>query len=172
MKYTNWDSSNGNGAAQTGYYETGFRGETGSGGGGYDRGKEIREAIAVGENALDSLRKAYDELGSARGWGLLDLFGGGLISSLIKHFKIDDAQRYLEDAKYWLEAFQDELGDIRDLRYMDISVDGFLTFADFFFDGFLADILVQSRIAEARTTLEDAIVRVEGILNRLYREVE
>ncbi len=181
--YVNWDeggngsyggngSNSGNGGSQAAYYETGFQNSGSGAGTGYDRNQEIREAIAVGENALDSLRKAYDALGSARGWGLLDLFGGGMISGLVKHFKLGDAEQALEEAKYWMEAFQDELGDIRDLRNMDISMDGLLTFADFFFDGFLADILVQSKIADGRMKLEEAIHRMESILNRLYKEVQ
>lgn len=40
---------------------------------GYDRNKEIMEAIAAGERALSSLRAAQDSLNSARGWGILDM---------------------------------------------------------------------------------------------------
>ena len=37
--------------------------------------REIQEAIAAGESALRSLKEARESLGSARGWGLLDIFG-------------------------------------------------------------------------------------------------
>ena len=43
----------------------------------------------------------------------------------------------------------------------------FLSFADYFFDGFLADMMVQSRIREAQRQVNDAIYRVENILSRL-----
>ena len=48
----------------------------------YDFEKERNEAIAAGERALTSLRAAREELRSAGNWGLVDLFGGGMISGL------------------------------------------------------------------------------------------
>lgn len=53
--------------------------------------KEINEAIVAGERALNSLYHAQDKLNSAKGWGLLDLLGGGFITGMIKHSRIDDA---------------------------------------------------------------------------------
>ena len=47
----------------------------------YNYEKERREAIEAGQRALNSLRAAQKELESARNWGLVDLFGGGFISS-------------------------------------------------------------------------------------------
>ena len=126
--------------------------------------REIREARAAGIRALNSLRKAQDYLNSARGWGILDMLGGGMISSLIKHSKLSDAQRCIDQAQYDLDAFRRELADVN-LPYAEI--DGFLTFADFFFDGFLADLMVQSRINDAREKLEDACRRVEDVLRQL-----
>jgi hypothetical protein len=42
-----------------------------------------------------------------------------------------------------------------------------LSFADFFFDGVVADWLVQDRINEARRQVDDAIWRVQEIINQL-----
>ena len=58
----------------------------------YNRETEIREAIVAGERALQSLKEAKSSLGSARNWGLFDLFGGRTISELMKHVKIGDAK--------------------------------------------------------------------------------
>ncbi len=54
----------------------------------YDRDKEVREAEIAGERALSSLREADKQLGSARNWGLLDIFGGDTISGIMKHMKV------------------------------------------------------------------------------------
>ena len=135
----------------------------------YNRDVEIREAIEAGERALGSLQEARRSLGSARGWGLLDLFGGGGISGLIKHMKIGDARSSLNRAKADLERFSRELSDVRDLQGLRIDIGDFLTFADFFFDGFLADIMVQSRIRQAMDNLDDAIRRVANVLDQLKR---
>jgi hypothetical protein len=134
---------------------------------GYDRNKEIREAIAAGERALSSMRAAQSSLDSARGWGILDMFGGNLITGLIKHSKVSDASRYVDAARRDMAYFQNELQDIQDLQGLDIRIGDFLTFADFFWDGFLADILVQSKINDARRKIADAINRTESVVCKL-----
>lgn len=129
--------------------------------------QEIREAIAAGERALASLQRAYDQLGKARTWGLLDLFGGGALVGMMKHSRISDASACMEDAKYDLQIFQRELRDVELPANFGVDIGGFLTFADFFFDGVLADYLVQSKIAEARRQVGEAISRVERVLDCL-----
>lgn len=129
--------------------------------------KEIYEAIDAGERALSSLYAAQDKLKSARGWGVIDLFGGGLITDMVKHSKMNDASRYMEDAKFHLKAFQRELKDVNLSLDLRMEVGGFLSFADFFFDGLVADYLVQSKIASAREQVDDAITMVKNILTSL-----
>lgn len=135
----------------------------------YNRDKEINEAIRAGERALGSLREAQRQLNSAGNWGLIDIFGGNTISGLMKHMKVNNAGRCVDDARRDLAVFRDELGDIRDIENLNVDVDGFLTFADFFFDGFIADIFVQSRIREGQRQVQEAIRRVENILQALRR---
>ena len=129
--------------------------------------KEIREAIAAVEKALNSLYAAQDKLKSARGWGMIDLFGGGLFTDMVKHSKMNDASRCMEDAKRHLKAFQRELKDVNLSLDLRMEVGGFLSFADFFFDGLVADYLVQSKIASAREQVEDAIMMVKNVLTAL-----
>lgn len=137
----------------------------------YDRNKEIQEAIYAGERALSSLKNARDKLNSARNWGVLDILGGNLVTGLMKHAKVSDADIYVEQAKRDMQRFQNELRDIQDLNSMNIQINEFLVFADFFWDGFIADIVVQSRINEARRKIEDAIYRTENVLRRLRSSI-
>ena len=51
--------------------------------------REIQEALTAGENALQSLYAASEQLDSARNWGIVDLLGGGFFTDLIKHSKMD-----------------------------------------------------------------------------------
>ena len=127
----------------------------------------INEAIAAGEQALDSLYAAKQKLDSAKGWGWVDLFGGGFITDMIKHGKIEDASRCMEDAKCNLRIFQQELSDAQISVDLDMEVGEFLAFADFFFDGLIADYLVQSKIEDARRQVADAIQQVSDILEKL-----
>jgi ribosomal protein L22 len=108
-------------------------------------------------------------LDSARGWGLFDLFGGGGITGLIKHSKLNDASDYLEQVQQDLKIFKRELQDVEIPGTIRIDIDGFLTFADFFFDGFLADYMVQRKINDAREQVQEAIEQVETIMEKLRR---
>lgn len=121
----------------------------------------------LAKNALCSLRAAREELQKAGNWGIVDLFGGGFITNLIKHSKVDNASHLMENAKYDLKKFQKELRDVTINTDLSIDCGGFLTFADFFWDGVVADWLVQSKINDAKRQVDDAIAQVEQILRRL-----
>ena len=144
-----------------------FKGRKGEVMNSYMMDKEIQEAIISGERALNSLRNAQEKLNSARNWGIFDMLGGGLITDMIKHSKMSDASSYMEDAKRDLLVFQKELRDVQGQVDLKVDIGGFLTFADFFFDGIVADYLVQSKIAEARSQVEQAISIVEQLLTDL-----
>ena len=133
--------------------------------------REMKEAVDAGERALSSLRNAQEKLNSAGNWGLFDMFGGGLFSTIMKRSKMDDAQQLMEAAKTDLKRFQRELKDVNIPLDLRMEVGSFLSFADFFFDGFVADYLVQSKISEAKEQVSDAIIRVEQILNELRRKM-
>lgn len=133
----------------------------------YDIEREKREAREAGEIALRSLRRAKQELDGARGWGIYDMLGGGMISTLIKHGKMDKARSYIEEAKWELQKFSKELRDVTYMSGVDFGIGDLATFADFFFDGMLADFYVQTKINQARSQVDDAIRRVEMILTRL-----
>ena len=77
----------------------------------------------------------------------------------------------MEAAKTDLKRFQRELKNVNIPLDLRMEVGSFLSFADFFFDGFVADYLVQSKISEAKEQVSDAIIRVEQILNELKRKV-
>ena len=126
--------------------------------------REVREARSAGLQALESLERARKALDSARGWGIFDMLGGGTLSTLVKHSKLENARQYIDQAEYDLDVFRRELADI---RLPDMRIDGFLTFADFFFDGFLTDLLVQQRINDARRQIDQVCRQVEDILRCL-----
>lgn len=131
--------------------------------------QEIMEAVNAGEGALSSLYAAQEQLKSARNWGIFDMFGGGFFTDMIKHSKLDAASRNIEAAKHDLIIFQRELKDVYVNTDLKIEIGGFLSFADFFFDGIVADYMVQSKIAEARTQVERTIFRIEALLDDLKK---
>ena len=127
--------------------------------------KEVNEAINAADDAIFYLERARKSLNSAGNWGLLGLFGDGTISGLIKHSKLGNAENDIESARYSLRKFSQELRDVDGLN--DVNIGGFLTFADFFFDGFVADVLVQSKIGKAQSQCDDALRQVRQIRGQL-----
>ncbi len=131
--------------------------------------QEIKEAIFAGERALRALKVAQEDLGSARNWGIADLLGGGFFVNLIKHSRLEGASAHMETAREELKSFQRELRDVALYTELQLNIGDFLTFADFFFDGLIADYMVQSKITDARRQVEQAISQVEQILADLRR---
>ena len=129
---------------------------------GYDIEKEKREAIEAERRALNSLQTAKENLNSAKNWGLVDMFGGGFFTTMLKHSKMDQA-------KYDLRNFSRELNDVNMACNLNIDTGDFLSFADYFFDGFVVDWVVQDRINNAKRQVEEAIRRTESIVNQLQR---
>ena len=54
--------------------------------------KEIEEAELAGRSLLKEVSNAEKSLNSASNWGIYDIVGGDLISSMIKHDKINEAE--------------------------------------------------------------------------------
>ena len=129
--------------------------------------KEIDEAIIAGEKALSSLAAAEKSLSSAKNWGIVDLLGGGMLTTFVKRSRMREASDYLAEAQENLRVFRSELSDVEQLDGSLLTGNDFLTFADYFFDGFVADFLVQSRIQETRRKIEQTSSAIREILTRL-----
>ena len=67
------------------------------------------------------------------------------------------------------EAATVELNDVNMACNLNIDTGDFLSFADYFFDGFVVDWVVQDRINNAKRQVEEAIRRTESIVNQLQR---
>lgn len=129
--------------------------------------KELEEAIAAGNEVMVYINNAIASLGSAKGWGTFDLIGGGLISDIAKHSHIDDAKREADMIQAKLSSFRTELADVRINNNIIFQTDGFGKFADFFFDGLIADWCMQSRIKETMDSVQKVRGQVQEVMNRL-----
>ena len=68
---------------------------------------------------------------------------------------MDQAKRNMEQAKYDLRNFSRELNDVNMACNLNIDTGDFLSFADYFFDGFVVDWVVQDRINNAKRQVEE-----------------
>ena len=80
---------------------------------------------------------------------------------------LDQAKQNMEQAKYDFCNFSKELDDVNMACNLNIDTGDFLSFADYFFDGFVVDWMVQDRINTARRQVDEAIRRTEYIINQL-----
>lgn len=130
--------------------------------------QEIHEAINAADDALAALRNAEKSLSSAGGWGIWDMLGGGFFSSLMKHSRIEDAQRDLEAARRALARFKNELADLGRVAEINLDMGNLLRFADYFFDNIFSDMMVQSKIRDGQRQVQQAIHQIEEIRRRLW----
>ncbi|WP_404468322.1 hypothetical protein [Sutcliffiella horikoshii] len=128
---------------------------------------EYDEAIAAGQLALHALERALSSLDSAKGWSTFDMFGGGMVSTAMKHSRLDEAKAHIHQAQNKLRVFQDELLDIKHHFDSTIEVGGMLTFADYFFDGLIVDWMVHGKITESYDQTSQIIGRVSRLLGSL-----
>lgn len=134
--------------------------------------RELSEAIAAGNRALSTANQVLSSLDSAEGWGTWDLFGGGLISDLAKHSHLDEAQSAIEHLQSQLRQFKTELADVTIHADLQVNVDGFLRFADYFFDGLFADWAVMEKISQSQRQVQDTKNQIESVLSRLFSMTE
>jgi hypothetical protein len=134
--------------------------------------KEIDEAIKAGEALSYALGRVQDSLRSAGNWGTWDILGGGMVSTLIKHSRIDDAQREINNARSLINRFHRELQDIGENMILNIEIGSFLTFADYLFDGLFVDLAVQSKIREAQNKVDITRNKVSIVLMDLRERLD
>jgi len=128
----------------------------------------VKKALPMVREAAYQLERAQDSLDSARSWGIWDILGGGLISTLIKHGRTDDANVCIREAGRLMEGVRRMLPDI---CVGDAPVDegGFGRVADVLFDGFFADMYMQGRINDQRRAVDDMLSRVRRVERELMR---
>lgn len=129
--------------------------------------KELREAMDAGKAALDTTDQVLSSLDSAEGWGTWDIFGGGLIADMAKHSHLDDAQSAVEHLQARLRTFKTELADVTIHADFQVNIEGFLRFADYFFDGLFVDWAVLDRIHQSQDQVKETRNQICGVLNQL-----
>lgn len=131
--------------------------------------KELEEAISAGKRAEQIAEGILSSLSSAQGWGTWDLLGGGLIADVAKHSHLDEAQGQVEKLQRALRRFKTELSDVEIIADIQVNIDGFLRFADYFFDGLFADWSVMNRISEAQGQVKNVKSQISSLLGKLNR---
>ena len=108
--------------------------------------REIDDCLRIIDRLLPLIGEAERQFSSARNWGFLDMLGGGFLTDIIKHSKLSRASGCMNEINYLLRDLERELKDIQFTTDYSMNTKTFSTFADFLFDGILADTYMQSKI--------------------------
>jgi len=138
--------------------------------------REVGEAIDAGNEVLKHLQQVIDAMQSAGNWGVWDMLGGGILTTAVKHSRMDDARDAAYQVQEKLRSFKLELADVsQNSEGFLVDVSSFETFADYFFDGLIADWIVQSKIERSldnsKAVYRQIVQILEG-LNRKFAEVQ
>lgn len=130
--------------------------------------QEIKEAISAGYSARSTADRILSELEDADGWNTWDILGGGgIITHMAKHSHLDEAQDLVQELQSQLRRFKTELADIQISANMQVNIDGFLRFADYFFDGLFADWAVGDKISQSVNSVSSTKSQISRTLDRL-----
>ncbi|SCF13660.1 hypothetical protein GA0074695_3726 [Micromonospora viridifaciens] len=136
------------------------------------RARQVDEAAQAAAAARTALAAVRDHLARADGWSTYDtFFGGGMVSSVIKHNRMDDARAAARVADRRLATLRTELADLPGVWLTPELELGELTrFADIFLDNIFTDLAVRGRIRRAREAVEQAGTAVARLRDRLATE--
>lgn len=133
--------------------------------------KEMSEAITAGKIVLNDANDARDCLDSADGWSTWDVLGGGVMTDIMKHSKLDEAQECVCRMQSSLRRFKTELSDVNIKSNITVNISGFTKFADYFFDGLFVDISVKNRISSSIDEVRTVSRNVAEIVNKLENNI-
>lgn len=130
--------------------------------------QEIKEAISAGFSTRSTADRILSELEDADGWNTWDILGGGgIITHMAKHSHLDEAQDLVQELQSQLRRFKTELADIQISANMQVNIDGFLRFADYFFDGLFADWAVGDKISQSLSSVSNTKSEINRMLDKL-----
>ena len=105
---------------------------------------------------LDQLKNALRSLDSASSWGFMDIAGGGILSTAMKHSAVDKAQKKIALLKINLYKFQKEVQDVQGFQINTVKLSDGTVAMDYLFDNIFTNMFVQSKIRESEKSLQQA----------------
>lgn len=131
------------------------------------REREIKEAIQAGKKALATAERIAEFLNSAKGWSTWDMLGGGVLADFGKYKELDQVQELVEELQRELHGLKAELADAAIQPDIQVKIDGFLRFADYFFDGIFTDLAAREQIQLSMEQAQKTAGQLQSVLARL-----
>lgn len=122
---------------------------------------QIQNALSTVNRLIPLVEEAECHFKSARNWSFLDVLGGGVLVDFMKYRKLGKASDSMNEINYLMQELSQKLGSIEIPNDYRMQFGGFLTFADFFFDGIFVDAYMTSKIM-------NSLDEVQKLKSRLY----
>ena len=90
-----------------------------------------------------------------------------MLIDMQKHEHLHTAQDLIEDLRQELRRFKTELADVNIEGDIQIEMDEFSEFADWFFDNIFTDWDIKAKIENSQAQAEDTRNQVKGTINLL-----
>lgn len=135
--------------------------------------KELQEALDAGRDVHFQVEKALDALDSAESWGVVDMMGGGMMTTMMKRDRMNQAKNAMTEIEYLLRKFRAELSDIAGAD--TVGADKFGTewsMMDYLFDGFIIDYMVQQEITESLSNMRRLEKEIERVCESIQQRKE
>jgi hypothetical protein len=130
---------------------------------------EIADAERTAQAALTALDAVQSALTSASGWNTFDEFGGGMIASMQKHSKLDQAASLAAEADRQLATLRTELTSVGELAPR-LSIGSGTRFVDIWFNSIFTDMAFSSHINQARQNTAQAVQTVNSVQQLLRQQ--
>lgn len=128
--------------------------------------QEVDEARTAGQHADAALAEAERTLSSAANWSTYDtFFGGGMISGMTKHNRIDEAAQQVAAAQHWMLRLNAELADLSQPPLPTIDApSATLRTMDVWFDNLISDWMVHDRVKASQSSITASRTNVARVM--------
>jgi hypothetical protein len=130
------------------------------------------KVLAAAALALASLREASQHFSAATDWGVVDLMGGGMMVSAMKHNHLDQAKTAVQRASRGMQQFRNECQELQEMAGTVRGPGGaagagnHAVMFDMLLDNIITDFRVQGQITQSAQQCAVAIGGLAALVDR------
>lgn len=128
---------------------------------------ELEEALDAGYRAIDVSDRIISELTEADNLADWDVFTDSIFIDMQKREHIESAQSLVDDLQTGLRRFKTELADVQIQADIQIDIDDFSMFADWFFDNIFTDWDIKDKIEHSLNQAQETRKQIASTINTL-----
>ena len=127
--------------------------------------QDLKDAVQAGEAAQVQLRAMTGTLESAREWESWER--GGLLSVVGRTAGLEEVQAQGGEIRQALSRLRTQLARVPQEKVPGADLEGFLAFADYFFEGVFSDLFSHAGLERAQGEVENILCEVDTLMESL-----